>query len=658
MANQTNSGSQKPGTPERKKPETPATQQNKPGAKPGTSAQPGAKPGTGTPTRPGANQPIRPARPTGTGTGTATARRQSSKYEQDIQRQKWLVWATMGVIAFIVLVIGIGVWVSVIAPNLQNVAQVGNRSISRADYDKHRKIELFKQAGQIQQQLAFTQGDQATQLQSQLAFIQDEVANISSREVNQQSLEAMVNNIVLVEAARSEFGINVDDNQVNTYLSDEFKGAINTPTPNATQAGRNERETAVATQRVGIQTVTAQAITPLPTPTPTITETAATSPTATVSTTPTSTTSLTPAPTNAASPAATTTVTAAATVSGTTAPTATTTVSATATPLPTATSTPVPANQLQGTAKANEDEFLRGFRRFTGLSNDDYKQYEARPALVKRQVVDRLRDRLPKLGDPYPQTRVSHILFKVEDEAKARETYEELRKFPADQLEANFVRIARERSTDTAASTQNGDLGWLTDKTPFDKTFLDAALALQKGQLREPLKTQFGWHIMYATDKDDKRPLDALTIEPFSSQNQLGDPVFFEDWLKEKTKNFNIRYNTPPTPAPTQTPLPVAPFTPVIPPTVTPVPTATPVVTATTAAVTGTVTAGTPGATTAAAGTPGATTAAATTPSATTIVPTTAVATTTAAVTTSAATTPAVTTASATTAAPSGTPTP
>lgn len=598
MSDNNKPGSQKATNSERKKPGTPAT--------PGRVTKPA---GTSTESR-----PIRPATPaTSNAPRPNMSARALSRYEKDQQRQRWLVWGTLGVAAFIVLLIAFDIWQNTLGPNFNSVAQVGNQSISRSDYNKFRRLEIFKQAGRLQQQLAFTQGDQATQLQSQLALLQDELGNVEKRDINQETLETLVRNTVLEKAAAG-LGINVSDDEVNRYLGDEFKGVVYTPTPNPTEANQNQTATAVATQGAGFATATAQNITPLPTPTPVTTTVASTVASGT----------LTPSPT--------TTISATSGISAT----VTATPTATTTPQPTVTNTPMAADKVQATASASQSDFLKGFRNFTRLSDDDYRRLEARPALIKKKVIENLRKDQPKIGTPYKSWKLSHILFKVEDEAKARETYEELKKASPDKLEETFVKFARERSTDTAAAAQNGDLGWVTEKTEFDKTFLEAAMKLEKGQFTEPVKTQFGWHIILATDKDPARPLDALTIKGFEKTDELGDPVFFSDWLTARVKEANVRYNTPPTPAPTPTLIPVPAFTPVIPPTNTPLPTATmppaPTVTATTAE------AGTPGATTA-----GATTVAATTTSAVTAVATTSAATTTSATTAVATTTVATT---------------
>ncbi len=562
------------------------------GGKPETPAKPGIRPAA-----PGSRSQPPPA--------TMSARA-LSRYEKDQRRQQWLIWATIGVVAFVILILAFGIWQTTIGPSFQTLGEVNGKTISRADYNKFRKNEIFKQSGRIQQAIQFQQGDQQQQLQSQLALLQDEVVNVADRPVNQTSLENYVGQIVLEDSAKSKFGISVSDQDVTNSLGDDFQSIVYTPTPNSSQSVQTATAGVAATQSSSFGTATAGAITPLPTPTPSVTVTATTGISGTVATGP-----LTPGPTPAG--ALTPGLTPAGTISATT--TISATVAPTVTPPPTVTSTAIAADKVQQTASASQNSFLQSYRKFTSLSDDDYKRFEARPALIKKKVIEKLQEKQPKLGDPYPQTKVSHIL--VKEEAEARKIYDQLKAIPADKLESTFVQLARDKSTDTTTASHNGDLGWTTDKTPFDKDFLAAALKLEKGQFTEPVKTSFGFHIIYATDTDPKRPLDALTIQPFDQRDDNGDPQYFGDWLKAEVKTANAKFNTPPTPTPVPTLVPAPVFTPVLPPTSTPVPPTVPVAPAISPAA-ATTAATSPGDTTPAAATtvatPAATTAAAATP--------------------------------------------
>jgi peptidyl-prolyl cis-trans isomerase C len=92
------------------------------------------------------------------------------------------------------------------------------------------------------------------------------------------------------------------------------------------------------------------------------------------------------------------------------------------------------------------------------------------------------------------EVHARHILVPTEDEAKAIE----------DQLKkgADFAALAKEKSKDPGAA-DGGDLGYFT-KDQMVPEFADAAFKLDKGQISDPVHTQFGWHIIKIEDKRTK----------------------------------------------------------------------------------------------------------------------------------------------------------
>jgi peptidyl-prolyl cis-trans isomerase D len=59
----------------------------------------------------------------------------------------------------------------------------------------------------------------------------------------------------------------------------------------------------------------------------------------------------------------------------------------------------------------------------------------------------------------------------------------------------DFAKLARENSDDPGSKQQGGDLGWST-RDSFVAPFADALFTMQKGEIRGPVKTQFGYHII------------------------------------------------------------------------------------------------------------------------------------------------------------------
>ena len=92
------------------------------------------------------------------------------------------------------------------------------------------------------------------------------------------------------------------------------------------------------------------------------------------------------------------------------------------------------------------------------------------------------------------EVRARHILVETEDEAKA--VLADLKKG------ADFAAVAKEKSKDPAAA-EGGDLGYFT-KDQMVPEFSAVAFKLGKGELSDPVKTQFGWHIIKVEDKRAK----------------------------------------------------------------------------------------------------------------------------------------------------------
>lgn len=88
------------------------------------------------------------------------------------------------------------------------------------------------------------------------------------------------------------------------------------------------------------------------------------------------------------------------------------------------------------------------------------------------------------------EVRASHILVKTESEAKNI----------ANQLKtgADFKELAKAHS-DCPSGRNGGDLGYF-GRGMMVKEFENAAFSMKRGQVSDPVKTQFGYHIIMITD--------------------------------------------------------------------------------------------------------------------------------------------------------------
>jgi peptidyl-prolyl cis-trans isomerase C len=103
------------------------------------------------------------------------------------------------------------------------------------------------------------------------------------------------------------------------------------------------------------------------------------------------------------------------------------------------------------------------------------------------------------------EVHARHILVETEDDAKAVKA--ELDKG------ADFAELAKKKSKDPGAS-DGGDLGFFT-KDQMVPEFSQAAFSLEPGKISDPIKSQFGWHIIKV---EEKRKRKAPDFEQVKSQ--------------------------------------------------------------------------------------------------------------------------------------------
>jgi peptidyl-prolyl cis-trans isomerase C len=120
---------------------------------------------------------------------------------------------------------------------------------------------------------------------------------------------------------------------------------------------------------------------------------------------------------------------------------------------------------------------------------------DAGKAAMTDDAMHKVYDEAIKQSSPNEQeVHARHILVPTEGEAKDIEA----------QLKsgADFATLAKEKSKDPGAA-EGGDLGYFT-KEQMVPEFAEAAFKLDKGQISDPVKTQFGWHIIQVLDKRTK----------------------------------------------------------------------------------------------------------------------------------------------------------
>lgn len=128
------------------------------------------------------------------------------------------------------------------------------------------------------------------------------------------------------------------------------------------------------------------------------------------------------------------------------------------------------------------------------------------------------------------QVKVSHIL--VDSEEKASQVKQQLA------AGKDFAELAKEYSTDTASKDLGGDLG-MVSKGEMVEGFEKAAFALEAGQISEPVKTEFGYHIIKVSEKNAAQ---SGTLE--ENKDEIKDILFNQEMEAEYSKWMQEKYDS------------------------------------------------------------------------------------------------------------------
>jgi peptidyl-prolyl cis-trans isomerase C len=125
---------------------------------------------------------------------------------------------------------------------------------------------------------------------------------------------------------------------------------------------------------------------------------------------------------------------------------------------------------------------------------DEYLEGQVKKA-VTPDAARKLYDETSKELKPEEEVRARHILVESEDEAKKA-----VARLKAGE---DFAKVAADMSKDPGSKADGGELGFFT-KDRMVAPFAEAAFKMKPNEISEPVKSQFGWHVIQVEETRTK----------------------------------------------------------------------------------------------------------------------------------------------------------
>lgn len=366
-----------------------------------------------------------------------------TKAERERARQLTIIVGAVVGVAVLVLVVGL-LYQAVIVPNTA-VASVNGQRISTRDLSKLARFDQFQRISQLQNLLQFQEQIDPGGAQG---FFTSQINELRSDLINPEGLsnrvlEQMIDE-ELVRQLAAQNNVAVSDAEVQAELESLIASQQGMVT--APQATATAEALAVAT--------------PTPSPTPS--------------------------------------------------PTPTTTVASTLT-VPALTPEPTPTVQVQSETEftVGLDQLLSNVSQGTGISVADVRSIYTSlltSNLLRERLVEEIGDQMPTTDE---QVRARHILISVAEDATEEEDAAALSTAISltQRLRAgeDFAELALQYSDDTGSAQQGGDLGFFP-RGRMVSEFEEAAFGLAIGEISDPVRSQFGYHIIETLERQAGSP--------------------------------------------------------------------------------------------------------------------------------------------------------
>ena len=168
--------------------------------------------------------------------------------------------------------------------------------------------------------------------------------------------------------------------------------------------------------------------------------------------------------------------------------------------------------------------------------------------VIKSRFGFHIIESIERKGD---KINVRHILLRLEptdkDEQETEKKINEIKEMLSEP-NANFEEIAKQYSDDEESKSQGGHLGLFEVENLQEKEFKAAIAGLKPGEISEPFKTRFGWHILKLNSRENARAIsvdkDWEKIESWALN--IKRQKEFDKWLEQVKKDVYVQVKIDP----------------------------------------------------------------------------------------------------------------
>jgi parvulin-like peptidyl-prolyl isomerase len=380
------------------------------------------------------------------------SRKEQTMTRNERERARRLTIAVGVVLGIAAVVLAVGLLYQLVSIPNSNVATVNDTRISARDLDRQSRFVQLQSIAQLEQLIQLQQSFGSSDTSG---FFASQIAQLQNDLIDDEGLatkvlESMIDN-VLVQQVAAERGVTLTDAEIEA----RFESFI------ASQQGFVTAPDATATAEALAAATATPTMTPSPTPTSTVTTTATVTPTVVL---------------------------------------------------------PTPTVHIQTQEEFNTglDQVLTNIASGADLSREEVRQIY-RTSIVAQVLRERLTE---QLGDEMPlageQVQARHILISVAEDASPEEDALALAKAISITQRLrdgeDFATLAQEFSDDESNAASGGDLGFF-GRGQMVEEFDAAAFSQEIDAIGDPVRTQFGYHIIQVLDRSPGSPDFASWLE-------------------------------------------------------------------------------------------------------------------------------------------------